>query len=315
MTLDNLNLEKYFHGVYDFLPCENGYMSFSRYSAKQREYLKFNEFFFVRTTFDGSVTLEFTTKAAKFGFGYKILNVSSKDTFDLYVNGELFARDKVADLAVEGKLEYLLGSGEKKVCLYFPTDADIAVGNFRSDGDIFAVKKGEKVLFIGDSITQGYGTFATGQTFVNVANRTLDYEILNQGIGGYYFDKNSLMPLDRFVPDKVVIAMGTNLCYWDDKEKYVAEFFEKLPSVYGSVPVLVITPLWRADYPDSFDKVCEVRSLIEKHSASMKNVKIIHGDTLIPHDEKYFYDKVHPNASGGEICGENLVEKIRELKF
>ena len=315
MTLDNLNLEKYFHGVYDFLPCENGYMSFSRYSAKQREYLKFNEFFFVRTTFDGSVTLEFTTKAEKFGFGYKILNVSSKDTFDLYVNGELFARDKVADLAAEGKLEYLLGSGEKKVCLYFPTDADIAVGNFRSDDDIFAVKKGEKVLFIGDSITQGYGTFATGQTFVNVANRALDYEILNQGIGGYYFDKNSLMPLDKFIPDKVVIAMGTNLCYWDDKEKYVAGFFEKLPSVYGSVPVLVITPLWRADYPDSFDKVCEVRSLIEKHSASMKNVKIIHGDTLIPHDEKYFYDKVHPNASGGEICGENLVGKIRELKF
>ena len=164
-------------------------------------------------------------------------------------------------------------------------------------------------------LTQGYGTFETGQTFVNVANRILNYEILNQGIGGYYFDKNSLMPLEKFTPDKVVIAMGTNLCYWTDKEKYVAEFFEKLPSVYGDIPVLVITPLWRSDYPDAFDEICEIRSLIEKYSASLKNVKIIRGDTLIPHDEKYFYDKLHPNASGGEIYGKNLAKKIKALKF
>ncbi len=313
--MDNIDLKKFFHGIYDFLPCEDGYMSFSRYSKKQREYLKFNDFFFVRTTFDGSITLEFTTNATKFGFEYKILGVSSKDTFDLYVNGNLFAQNKVADLAEEGTLEYLLKNGEKKVTLYFPIDADIAIKNFYSDADVFSVEKDEKVLFIGDSITQGYGTFETGQTFVNVANRILNYEILNQGIGGYYFDKNSLMPLEKFTPDKVVIAMGTNLCYWTDKEKYVAEFFEKLPSVYGDIPVLVITPLWRSDYPDAFDEICEIRSLIEKYSASLKNVKIIRGDTLIPHDEKYFYDKLHPNASGGEIYGKNLAKKIKALKF
>ena len=136
------------------------------------------------------------------------------------MNGNLFAQNKVTDLEEEGTLEYLLKNGEKKVILYFPVDADIAIKNFYSDADVFAVEKGEKVLFIGDSITQGFGTFETGQTFVNVANRILNYEILNQGIGGYYFDKNSLMPLEKFTPDKVVIAMGTNLCYWDDKEKY-----------------------------------------------------------------------------------------------
>ena len=55
--------------------------------------------------------------------------------------------------------------------------------------------------------------------------------------------------------------------------------------------------------------------MIVKHSASLKNVRIIHGDTLVPHDEKYFYDKLHPNASGGKIYGENLAAKIKELKF
>ena len=114
LLIKNIDFEKLFHGVYDFLPCENGYMSFSRYSKSQREYLKFNDFFFVRTTFDGSITLEFSTKAVEFGFEYKILGVSSKDTFDLYVNGKLFSQNKVADLAGEGKLEYSLNAGEKK---------------------------------------------------------------------------------------------------------------------------------------------------------------------------------------------------------
>lgn len=313
--MDNNDLKKFFHGVYDFLPCENGYMSFSRYSKEQREYLKFNDFFYIRTTFDGSITLEFTTNATKFGFEYKILGVSSKDTFDLYVNGNLFTQNKVAELSEEGSLEYSLKSGEKKVILYFPIDADIAIKNFYSDADMFVVEKGEKVLFIGDSITQGYGTFETGQTFVNVANRALEYELLNQGIGGYYFDKNSLMPLENFVPDKVVVAMGTNLCYWDDKEKYIAEFFEKLPSVYGNVPVLVITPLWRSDYPDAFDQIRGIGDLIVKYASQLKNTTIVRGDEFIPHDEKYFYDKLHPNAFGGEIYGENLVKKIREIKF
>ena len=313
--MDILNTERLFHGVYDFLPCSDGYTSFSRYSEEQREYLRFNDFFFVRTTFDGSITLEFITESEKFGFDYKILGVSSKDTFDLYENEKLTAQKKVAELEAQGKIEFTLSKGEKKATLYFPIDADIAVKNFYSDAPCHSVTKGEKVLFIGDSITQGYGTFETGKTFVNAANRILNYELLNQSVGGYYFDKDSLLPLKKFKPEKVIVAMGTNLCYWHDKEKYISGFFEKLPYVYGDVPVLAITPLWRADQPDAFNKVCEVCALIEKYAASLQNVHVIHGDTLVPHEEKYFFDKLHPNAAGGELYGKNLAEIIKKLKF
>lgn len=308
--MNNFEFEKFFHGVYDFLPQEGGYTSFSRYSASQREYLKFNDFFYVRTTFDGSITLEFTTEATEFGFDYKILNVSSKDTFDLYIDEKLFCQNKVAEIAAEGTMRFKLCGEGKKVVLYFPIDADVAVKNFYANSACFPVKKGEKVLFIGDSITQGYGTFETGRTFVNVANRIFGYELLNQSVGGYYFDKNTLERLDKFSPEKVFIAMGTNLCYWDDKEKYVAEFFEKLPSVYGYVPVAVITPLWRNDFPDAYEKVGEVSGLIEKYSRGMNNVKIIKGDEMIPHDEKYFFDKLHPNADGATFFGKNLARTI-----
>ena len=106
--------------------------------------------------------------------------------------------------------------------------------------------------------------------------------------------------------------MGTNLCYKADKEKYIAEFFEKLPSVYGDVPVSVITPIWRSDFPDAYDQVKEVSGLIEKYTSDLANGTVIRGDTLIPHDEKYYFDKLHPNAEGVVIYGENLVKAIMQ---
>lgn len=304
------NFKKLFHGVYDFLEQDDGYTNFSKFSETQRKYLKFNEFFYVRTTFDASITIEFTTEATEFGFDYKFFNIATSDTFDLYIDDKPFCIRKVEELSYEGKICFTLNGGKKKVTLYFPIDADVAIRNFYANDVCIPVEKGKKVLFIGDSITQGYGAFESGATFVNVVDRILGYELLNQGIGGYYFDKNSLERLDKFVPEEVFIAMGTNLCCVDDKEKYIAEFFEKLPCIYANVPITVITPIWRNDFSDAYKKVCEVSDLIEKFSQGIENIKIIYGDKMIPHDEKYFLDKLHPNAEGAIIFGENLAKAI-----
>ena len=61
----------------------------------------------------------------------------------------------------------------------------------------------------------------------------MGFELLNQGIGGYYYDCNSLMPLENFVPDRIIIAMGTNLHDWADKEKYILAFYKKIIEVYA----------------------------------------------------------------------------------
>ena len=80
----------------------------------------------------------------------------------------------------------------------------------RSTGPFSPARKNEKVLWLGDSITQGFGPLRSAQTYVSVANRLLNYDIVNQGIGGYIYDKKSLMKMDGYTPDKIIVALGTN---------------------------------------------------------------------------------------------------------
>ena len=48
-----------------------------------------------------------------------------------------------------------LPEGEKNVVIYLPADATVLIKNFAIDAKIVPAVKGEKVLWLGDSITQG----------------------------------------------------------------------------------------------------------------------------------------------------------------
>lgn len=97
---------------------------------------------------------------------------------------------------------------------------------------------------MGDSITQGFGPLRSAHTYVSVANRLLNYDIINQGIGGYIYDKNVLVNMEGYSPDKIIISLGTNQ-YGTESMKDVEEYYERLSEVYGDRPVLCITPIWR----------------------------------------------------------------------
>ena len=76
--------------------------------------------------------------------------------------------------------EYL-PEGNKKICIYFPIDVEFEIKNFVIEGRYSKVnKRKEKVLWLGDSITQGYG--ASVNTGVNnsylnaLAQASRDYQ-------------------------------------------------------------------------------------------------------------------------------------------
>ena len=92
--------------------------------------------------------------------------------------------DYVFHLFIEGKIEWELPEGKKSVVIYLPADATILVRNFEINAAAARPQKNEKVLWMGDSITQGYGPLRSGIIYVSVANRLLNYDIINQGIGG-----------------------------------------------------------------------------------------------------------------------------------
>ena len=314
MKLCNQRLQTLIHGSYRYLHHKGGYMSFCHYDEEQTEYLKFNDFFYVRAFFSSSVTVEFITDAQKISFDYKIYLAASKDSLDLYVDDVAFAIKPVADLGDKGSLCFDLPAGKKKVTIYFPLDTNLGIKNFCIDGKWRSVpKKKTKVLWIGDSITQGYGASLTSHTYVNVANRMLGYEILNQGIGGYYYDKGVLKPLENFKPDKIILAMGSNQFRWADTQTWIDEYFEKLTAIYPDVPMLAITPIWRNLNEEEKPIFEKCASFIRAQAEKYPNVTVIDGLTLVPGCLEFYIDGLHPTSLGMTLYGQNLVNTIKKL--
>ena len=316
MILTNKELQNFYFGAYSFEERDDGYLQAFQYTKEQMEYFKGAfDFWYDRCMATTAKTIEMKTDAQKISFEYKFLWKGSEDSFELMVEGLITKIDYVKDVKEEGKLEWQLPAGMKNVVIYLPADATLLIRNFEIDSKAERPVKNEKVLWLGDSITQGFGPLRSAQTYVSVANRLLNYDIINQGIGGYVYDKKSLLKMPDYTPDKIIVALGTNQ-YGSETMKDVEEYYESLMKVYGNeIPVLCISPLWRGDKPEDsaiFERFCDN---IKKIAGSYKNVKVIDGFKLVPHLSEYYLDNLHPNCLGTETYGRNLVEEIRRIGF
>lgn len=316
MILTNKELQNFYFGAYSFEERDDGYLQAFQYTKEQMEYFKGAfDFWYDRCMATTAKTIEMKTDAQKISLEYKIIWKGSEDSFELMIDGLITKIDYVKDVKEEGKLEWQLPAGMKNVVIYLPADATLLIRNFEIDSKAERPVKNEKVLWLGDSITQGFGPLRSAQTYVSVANRLLNYDIINQGIGGYVYDKKSLLKMPDYTPDKIIVALGTNQ-YGSETMKDVEEYYETLMSVYGNeIPVLCISPLWRGDKPEDsaiFQRFCDN---VKKIAGSYKNVKVIDGFKLVPHLSEYYLDNLHPNCLGTETYGRNLVEEIRRIGF
>ena len=313
--MTNRELQGIWFGAYSFSETEDGWLRAFQYTKAQMEYFRSAfDFWYDRCMATTAKTLEFTTEAETVSFEYRFTWTGSQDSFELAADGLVTEIRYVKDLPEEGKLEWKLPAGKKDVIIYLPADATVELRNCEIDGAYTPAEKNEKVLWLGDSITQGYGPLRSGMTYVSVANRILNYDVINQGIGGYIYDKKSLMKMDGYTPDKIIVALGTNQ-FGCETMKDVEEYYETLTGLYGETSVLCVTPLWRGDVPNGFptlERFCENVKII---AGKYPNVKIADGFTLVPHLPEYFRDNLHPNELGCETYGRNLAEVIRKLKF
>ena len=115
-----------------------------------------------------------------------------------------------------------------------------------------------------------------------------------------------------FVPDKIIIALGTNQINHPDKFEKIKEFYERLQLVFPARKILTITPIWRGDIQDytNFNETCNYIASVAKNYGD-----VIDGLTLIPHVNEYFMDKLHPNALGMTVYANNLVKVIKKIRF
>ncbi len=316
MVLTNEELKKIYFGAYEFEETNQGYLQAFQYSKKQIKYFEgAMEMWYDRCTATTAKTLEFSTTATRLSFEYKIIWKGSEDSFEITVDGLVSGIKYIKDLPDSGTIEWELPRGKKDVVIYLAADATVLIRNFTIDADVIPAVKGEKVLWLGDSITQGYGPLRSSCTYVSVANRILNYDIINQGIGGYIYDKNSLMKMEGYDPDKIIVALGTNQ-YGDKDMSKVEEYYETLIGIYGNdIPILCITPLWRGDSEDGLPTLMSFCKKVKDIAGQYKNVQIVDGMKMVPHFSEYFLDNLHPNCLGCEIYGRNLVDVIRSSGF
>ena len=314
--MTNEELKTIYFGAYSFAETEDGYLQAFQYSGEQMEYFRGTfDFWYDRCMATTAKTLEFSTAATEVAFDYIFAWKGSEDSFELWIDGLAAEITYVKGLTEVGSICWNLPEGMKQVVIYLPADATVLLKNFTLNGEYSPAVKKEKVLWLGDSITQGYGPLRSAHTYVSVANRLLNYDIVNQGIGGYVYDKNSLMKMEGYSPDKIIVALGTNQYGMKDMTG-IEEYYEVLTGIYGTeIPILCISPIWRGDKPEEYEVFLHFCDEVKRIAGKYPNIKVVDGLTLVPHRSEYYIDNLHPNCLGTEEYGRNLVETIRKIGF
>lgn len=315
MKLSTKQLKEIYYGAYSFYEAPDGYLQSFHYNQQQMAYLEaVTEFWIDRSCASNGKTLEFITSATQFSFDYKIAWIGSEDTIELAIDGLITKIIYIKDLQEEGRLFFDMPKNEKNVTLTLSTDAIILIRNLEINAEYIIAHKKEKVLWMGDSITQGYGSFRSAHTYVSVANRYLNYDLINQGLGGFTYDKNILLNMEGYVPEKIIISLGSNQ-YQTESMKDIEEYYERLSKIYHDIPVLCITPIWRGDSLEKIHVLKEFGQKVKNICGQYPNITVIDGFKLVPHASEYFIDEVHPNALGMEMYGRNLVLEIMRVGF
>ena len=233
----------------------------------------------------------------------------------MYLDGES-ERDFRASLATPQR-----GKGERKrITVVFPAHSIGLIKDLElDDGSYYEpVKPEKKVLFMGDSITQGCAAYFDSLSF---AYRLTDFFELNSvinGIGGAYFLPKAFDTPD-FDPEAVIIAYGTNDYFHfpndEVRRRLAKEFLDLIKDAYGTKKVFVISPIWRANdkCEPLGEKFHEFRLYIEA-LARERGFFAIDGLTLVPPQPKMYNDKyLHPGDLGFSLYAENLIKQIKDI--
>lgn len=326
-------------GAVDFCCDENG-IAFYRFTKEQMKSYEDRRDVYYRNTFStAGVKLCFKTDSENLYLSIFTEKTSSRGYFslDVIVDGNRIGSiDNFSDRevpqnfhAMSGEFgafskSFSLGQGVKNICVHFPWSVVTKLVAMELDDGAFieAVKPVKRLLAFGDSITQGYDALRPSCRYVARLSEVLDAEEINKAIGGERFWADLAAIKDDIIPDYIIIAYGTNdwRCSGDEFTKsreYFEEncnlFFENIRKNYPDAKVFAITPLWRVNdnLPPTEWEFDETEKMI-RCAAETRNIKVIRGVDLIPHDKYLFGDLVlHPNDEGFSYYFENLYNAVK----
>lgn len=276
----------------------------------------------IKSKYTSGVCLDFISDTSLVSFEFKTgLCCHDYANFDLFVNDKYI---KSLGYSVENNTKYfckfnIKEIGKNRITIYFPNTTSAKIRNLKvsNNSTINYIEDRDYLLCLGDSITQGSLSHYSKSTYPVLLSRKLKLDVINQGVGGYFFDYKSLDEFIETKPKLISVAYGTNDWERFDDINQIIEnielYFKKLNEIYENIPIFVITPIWREIYlsilPSGsfFDVVAAIIKACDKY----ENMHIVDGMKLVPHEIKFFGDKVlHPNELGFEFYAENLYREI-----
>ena len=175
-----------------------------------------------------------------------------------------------------------------------------------------------KVLFFGDSITEGWEATWHSLSYAYHVSRFLNAESIIQGIGGAVYHMTTFDEEMAFEPDIVIVAYGTN--DWknyktlEEAKEHCCKFLDQLVAKYGDKKLFGISPIWRADNANDTDMgsfascVSSIKEEIINHG-----LILIDGETLTPRLTDFYSDGyLHPDAKGHGVYAVNLITQLQK---
>ena len=173
-----------------------------------------------------------------------------------------------------------------------------------------APRKGGRVVFYGDSITQG---FCADEPYPEVLARMNNWEAINLGIGGMKTIGRHGKALGQLKADIVMLAIGTN-DWWDchDIEGAIGQLIDGVRQTQRTVPIVAVTPLV-AHYEGTAK--CgggnglealrdQIRTAVTKRSGRDSKLYVVEGKALLP--LTWMGDRLHPTSDGMRELAKNI---------
>lgn len=310
--------------VYGAVQClkEDNAWTPRRFSTAQLALYAKNEGYRIRSIASSGVCIECITDAEAFLLEAMAFSGSSQDlwAFDVLVDHQLYAH-REGSIAREKDIVWQqpLPPGKKRVKLCFPHLAGVNVKRFEwvNASVVLPVAHRERLLCLGDSITQGYVTHFASYAYPHQLAEALDAVLINQAIGGENFDPPMLDGNLGFAPTIVTIAYGTNDWRGKSREAFLRDardYLVRARSIWPDAWIAVISPIWRPDAAQLTAQFPfeELHSLIEQATEGL-GMTLIDGGCLVPPIGELFHDGVHPNDLGMLLFGKYLAREIQKL--
>ena len=230
--------------------------------------------------------------------------------FSVFLDGEpaLFTSEN-------GVLAMTLPAGRHTVEILVPHLVECYFGDLELDDNAVITPAAPpenpgKLLFVGDSIMQGMTTSSPAQTYADMLARNLKIDFYNLAVGGFTADPAwAGLVAGEYEYSRVIFCLGCNDFCLDKSLADYRRDLEKVLSFFAGKPMVIfsMTPiLCRPEINRHGETLDQFRACVRELAAARPDTLFVDGKELLPAEEKYFIDGLHPNDLGAETFYRNL---------